>query len=110
MGSDAELVVLTMGLAIRDIAAIHFVEDDEYPPDFPAWVQRSSFELSDSNRLLSIWGKHLVTISNDPPNDSGPKGKGNGTGKGKNKGTSSRKKRNIQSPDNDAQGEEKQPP
>ena len=110
MGSDAELVVLTMGLAIRDMAAVHFVEDDEFPPDFPAWVQQSPFELSDLNWLMNVWGKHLVTISNDPPNDSGPKGKGNGAGKGKSKGTSRRKKQNIQFPENDTPGEEKQPP
>jgi hypothetical protein len=105
MGSDAELVVLSMGLAIRDMAAIHFIEDNEFPPDFPVWVQQSPFDLSDVNRLLTIWVKHLATISDDPPNDAPEKGKGNGTGKGKGKGkaASTRKKRNIQSIDNDTQ-------
>ena len=108
MGTDAELVVLSMGLAIRDMAAIHFIEDNEFPPDFPYWVQQSPFELSDVNRLMTVWGMHLATISDDPSNDAFEKGKGNGKGKGKSKAASTLKKWTIQSPDDDTQAE--QPP
>ena len=114
MGSDAELVVLSIGLAIRDFAAIHFIEDDEFPPDFPTWVQSSPFGIPDINRLMTVWSKHLVAISNNPPNDSDPKGKSKGKGrrkgKGKDKAADSDKKREIQSVDKDSQPEEKQPP
>lgn len=109
MGSDAELVVLSMGLAIRDMAAIHFVEDDDFPRDFPAWVRQSPFGLSEVNRLMNIWNKHLVTVTADPSNDSNSNGKDNIAGKGKSKTTGSRKKRDVQSLDNNTQVLENQP-
>ena len=65
MGHDAELVVLSIGLAIRDMAAIHFVEDDEFPSDFPHWVQQSPFGISDVNRLMDVWAQQLPKTSNN---------------------------------------------
>jgi hypothetical protein len=86
MGSDAQLVVLSIGLALRDISAIHFNEGDEYPEDVPEWAQQSSYNIEIANKLLNVWGNQLAVedSSGDEtavPIDSKGKGKAKVTGK-----------------------------
>lgn len=102
MGPDAELVVLSMGLAIRDMHAVQFVEGDEFPEDYPDWVRASPFGVSDANRLMEIWGKQLPAdkdLSDHSEEDVDPKGKGKAKASG-------RKKRKVEPPKDDAHEEE----
>ncbi|KAH9986044.1 hypothetical protein BJV77DRAFT_1071175 [Russula vinacea] len=57
MGADAELVVLSMGLALRDINAAHF--NEELPEDAPDWLKVSPLDINSAHRLSEIWGKQL---------------------------------------------------
>jgi hypothetical protein len=57
MGTDAELVILSMGLALRDIHAAHF--NEELPEDAPDWVKASWLDINDAHRLSEIWGQQL---------------------------------------------------
>jgi hypothetical protein len=75
MGSDAELVVLSMGLALRDISAVQFVEEDDFPEDFPNWVKSSPLSIVDGEGIMNIWREQLPT-EKDSVDDSDPKGKG----------------------------------
>jgi hypothetical protein len=74
MGSDAELVVLSMGLALWDISAAHFVEGDEFPDDFPEWVKVSPFGISDGEAIMGIWSDQLPA-EQDSADVADPKGK-----------------------------------
>jgi hypothetical protein len=77
MGSDAEFVVLSMGLALRDIFAAQFIEEDDDSNDCPNWVKSSPFVITDGEDLMYLWKKQLP-VKNDTANDSDPKGKGKG--------------------------------
>ncbi|KAH9984341.1 hypothetical protein BJV77DRAFT_1072222 [Russula vinacea] len=57
MGTDAELVVLSMGLAFQDITAAHF--NEELPEDAPSWLTGSPLEIDSAHRLSEIWGQQL---------------------------------------------------
>jgi hypothetical protein len=80
MGSDhAELTVLSLGLALRDIQAAHFFEDGEDAGDIPDWVQGSPYLIDDAQRLLNIWKRQLPAedgSGDETPVDVDPKGKG----------------------------------
>jgi hypothetical protein len=105
MGSDAELVVLSMGLAIRDMHAVHFVEGDKFLEDYPNWVQSSPFTVSNVNRLMDIWGKQLPAdkdVSDGVEEEVDPKGKGKAKASGC-------KKRKVDPPKNDSDEEETNP-
>jgi hypothetical protein len=84
MGSDAELVVLSMGLALRDISATHFVEDDDFPDDFPEWLKTSPFGISDGEAIMSLWNAQL-SAEEDSADVTDPKGKGKGKEKARNR-------------------------
>src|SRR5882757_1994037 len=61
MGSDAQLVILSIGLALRDISLVQFHEEGEiYAEDVPDWVKQSPHEFSTGQRLLTTWGQQLV--------------------------------------------------
>lgn len=77
MGSDAELVVLSMGLALRDIFAAQFIEEDDDSNDCPDWVKSSPLVITDGEDLMYLWKKQLP-VENDTADDSDPKGKGKG--------------------------------
>jgi hypothetical protein len=53
MGANAELVILSMGLALRDIPAAHF--NEELPKDAPDWVKESALDIGVAHRLTDIW-------------------------------------------------------
>jgi hypothetical protein len=85
MGSDAQLVVLSIGLALRDIEAVHFHEDGEvYPEDVPEWVKTSPYEIGTMERLLNTWAHQLDVTEeqeveesqNETPGHVDVKGKG----------------------------------
>ncbi|KAH9983734.1 hypothetical protein BJV77DRAFT_1072650 [Russula vinacea] len=57
MGADAELVILSMGLALQDINAAHF--NEELPEDAPDWLKVSPLDINSAHRLSEIWGKQL---------------------------------------------------
>jgi hypothetical protein len=75
MGSDAELVVLSMGLALRDMSAVQFVEEDNFPEDFPDWVKSSPLNITDGEGIMNIWREQLPAEKNFV-GDPDPKGKG----------------------------------
>jgi hypothetical protein len=111
MGSDAELVVLCIGLALRDVEAVQFQEGD-YPEEFPHWVQGSQFTLSDAEGLTTIWAKQLpeepeeprgLSQSDEEQDDLDIKGKG------REKDPSRHGKRKAKSSDNDARADERVP-
>jgi hypothetical protein len=87
VGVDAQFIVLCMGLALRDVAAVHFVEQDsEYAADMPEWVKASPWTIKDMHDIMELWGRQLED-GNVP---AGGKGKGKAkqpvvTGKGKRK-------------------------
>ena len=55
MGSDAKLVVLSMGLALCDIFVVQFVKEDDFPKDFPNWVKFSPLSIVDGEGIMNIW-------------------------------------------------------
>jgi hypothetical protein len=59
MGSDAELVVLSMGLALRDIFAAQFIEEDDDSNDCPDWIRSSPLRITDGEELMDLWKKQL---------------------------------------------------
>ena len=96
MGADAELVVLSMGLALWDIHAAHF--NEELPEDAPDWLKVSSLDINSAHRLSEIWGEQLHPAKHA----SKAKGKGNAkavSGLGKRKAP----------PNEDSQSEERIP-
>jgi hypothetical protein len=74
MGSDAELVVLSMGLALRDISAVQFLEEDE--TDCPDWIRSSPLRITDGEELMDLWKKQLPAEEKVSAEVSDPKGKG----------------------------------
>jgi hypothetical protein len=102
MGSDAELVVLSMGLALRDIFAAHFVEEDDDSNDCPDWVKSSPLVISDGEDLMYLWKKQLPAEIHTA-DDSDPKGKGKG------KATRLQNKRKGVSPVDNSSSEEEKP-
>jgi hypothetical protein len=106
MDSNAELVVLSMGLVLRDIYAVHFQEEDEYPEDMPVWVQCSPHNIDGMHRLLEVWGMQLPAEENsrdDRPVHVDPKGKGKG------KATGRLEKRKAKSAEEDSDTEQRPP-
>ena len=96
MGSDAEHVVLSVGLALRDISVVHFHEEGEdYAEDVPEWVKSSPLLISEADSLIDIWGKQLPR---DEPSDSSEDEDPNPKGKGKGKATGKCQKRKAKSP------------
>jgi hypothetical protein len=93
MGTDAELVVLSMGLAFRDITAAHF--NEELPEDAPSWLTGSPLEIDSAHRLSEIWGQQLQPAKRAMK----AKGKGKASGSGKRKAP----------PNEDSQSEERIP-
>ena len=55
----ASLVVLSMGLALRDITIVHFQDDYDFAEDVPDWVQSSPFIMQDAHKLLEVWKRQL---------------------------------------------------
>jgi hypothetical protein len=82
----AALVVLSMGLALRDIAMVHFHEDGDYADDVPDWVQSSPFHMQDAHKLLEIWKRQLpaedASEEEEPQDDIKGKGKATAAVKG----------------------------
>jgi hypothetical protein len=103
MGSDSELVVLSMGLALRDISAVHFVEGDDFPNDFPEWVKESPFVILDGERIMGIWSEQLPAEKHSADVED-PKGKKKAKA-GKNK----QQKRKTVTPVDESLIEETQP-
>ena len=55
-GEISELVVLAVGLALRDILAVQFQEEDEQlPEDMPSWVSTSPLKLKFLHKVLECW-------------------------------------------------------
>lgn len=75
MGSDVELIVLSMGLALHDIFAVQFFEDEDYSIDRPNWVKSSPLGITDAEELMDLWRKQLPA-EKDSVDDSDLKGKG----------------------------------
>jgi hypothetical protein len=99
MGSDAQLVVLSIGLALRDIEAVHFHEDGEiYPEDVPEWVKTSPYEIGTSERLLHTWAQQLEVAEEQEERNETP-GRVDVKGKGKAKETGRGGKRKAKTSD-----------
>jgi hypothetical protein len=105
MGSDAELVVLSMGLALRDMSAVQFVEEEDFPEDFPDWVKSSPFGIMDAEKIMNLWLEQLPAEDNFV-DDNNPKGKG----KSKAKSSARHGKRKVGLPVNNSPTEETRPP
>ena len=88
MGSDyAKLTVLSIGLALRDMAAAHFLEEDEDIEGVPDWVKASPFHMGDVQSLMRAWAKQLPVMDESLVGVD-PKGKG----KAKETGNSGKRK------------------
>ena len=74
MGSDAKLVVLSMGLALHNISAMQFVEDDNFSEDFSDRVKFFSLGIADGEDIMNIWREQLP-IKKDFVDNFEPKGK-----------------------------------
>jgi hypothetical protein len=101
MGSDAELVVLSMGLALRDIFVVQFIEEGD-SKDYPDEVKHSPLNISDAEDLMEIWKKRLPA-EKDSASDS------DGKGKGKEKVTRAANKRKGVPPLDDSSSEKEKP-
>ena len=94
MGSDAGLVILSVGLALRDIARVHFHEDDEEYADIVSdHIKGSPLHMNDAHRLSEIWSQQLPV--QDHSSDEGQehvnsKGKAKAKAGRKRKATSSK--------------------
>lgn len=95
----ASLVILSMGLALRDIAIVHFREDGDPADDVPDWVQSSPFNMQDAHKLLEIWKRQLP--AEGASQDEEPQGDIKGKGKGKARAIGNRGKRRAKSPISD---------
>jgi hypothetical protein len=93
MGEQAELVVLCMGLALRDVAAVNFSKPGtERPADQPEWVRNSPWEVDYIHEVLDEWVKQLDAAGEESSSheDGGnKKGKGKATAKKGKKRTNS---------------------
>jgi hypothetical protein len=94
MGESAELVVLCMGLAFRDVEAAAFIEEGQsLPEDMPTWVRDSPLKTFDMDNVMGIWAKQLDGDGDQDENENETeaevKGKGKGKGKGKKREPSS---------------------
>jgi hypothetical protein len=85
MSSDqAELVVLSIGLTLRDISAVQFLEGDE--EDIPEWVQQSPYNIEQAHTLLEVWSHQLPAEDSSGDESSvvpEPKGKGKAKARGR---------------------------
>jgi hypothetical protein len=95
MGEPAELVVLCMGLALRDVAAVVSSNPDtERPADEPEWVRNSPWEVDYIDEVLDEWVKQLDTAGEE---SSSHEDKGNSKGKGKANAKNGKKRTNSAS-------------
>lgn len=105
----ALLVILAMGLALRDIHAIHFVEDGQPDPeDMPTWVGGSPLKVEQIHKVMETWGNQLgpVEYEEEDREEGGSKRKtrsAKGEGKAKGKG------KEIDNDEGDGSGEEGPP-
>jgi hypothetical protein len=99
---DAELTILSIGLALRDMEAAHFLEEGEDAEDVPDWVKTSPFVMNDMQKLLEVWERQLPA-EDETPVDVDPKGKG------KAKATGDSGKRKAKSSDEVPDTEERRP-
>jgi hypothetical protein len=84
MGHEAQFVVLCMGLALRDVAAVEFQEPGTpYPADMPEWVKASPWKTKDMHDVLEEWAKQLEEEDIEEDNNVGGSPKGKGKGKAK---------------------------
>jgi hypothetical protein len=106
MDEIAQFVVLCMGLALRDICAIHFVESpSEYPADMPEWVKASPWTIDDMHNVMELWGMQLQGA----PHDNAPahgRNMGDNGGKGRKPAGSDKGKRKAAELAPDADGDE----
>jgi hypothetical protein len=90
MSSDqAELVVLSIGLTLRDIAAVQFIEGDE--EDVPEWVQHSPYNMEQAHKLLEVWSQQLP-VEDSSGEESSVAPEPTGKGKAKARGRSGKRK------------------
>jgi hypothetical protein len=91
-GETALLIILAMGLALRDIHAIHFQGDGQPDPkDMPAWVSSSPITVQQMHKVMETWGNQLGPVEFEENNGEGSgkrktrgsKGKVDAKGKGK---------------------------
>lgn len=83
MGQDAQFVVLCMGLALRDVSATHFTDEEEgavVAGDLPPWVKMSPWKMADIHEVMEVWGQQLGEDDMDVESSDEDKG-----GKGKKK-------------------------
>jgi hypothetical protein len=93
---QAILVVLTIGLFIRDISASHFYEGDG--DHLPHWVRDTPLRLSHSNSLLLNWKKQLARSDESFPDEPEEDSKGKGKAKARPKSGKRRAKSPIPEP------------
>jgi hypothetical protein len=59
LGLTAQFVVLSMGMALREVARVQFMEEDEMPEDMPKWVKNSPWTMEDMDKVMDVWVKQL---------------------------------------------------
>ena len=77
--ASGELIILAMGLALREVERVQFIEPgQDFPGDMPAWVRNSPWEISDILSVVEIWETAIPEESGgeDQQVDADPKGKG----------------------------------
>jgi hypothetical protein len=96
----ALLVVLAMGLALRDLHAVNFQQNDgPDPEDMPTWVSGSPLKIEHIHKVLELWATQLEPVEYENGDGggngdlrskrrtrSGAKGSDKGKGKGRDKG------------------------
>jgi hypothetical protein len=94
LGNEAQFIVLGVGLAYRDISAVHFREDGvDDQEDMPQWVMDTKWQLKDIIDILDAWELQLDSHDGETRDEAVE-------GKGKDKG----KRRKTEGDENDDSG------
>jgi hypothetical protein len=114
MGMEpASLVMLAMGLALRDVYAAHIREDGKADPeDMPSWVSGSPLKVEQIQKVMEKWATQLGPVEYEDEDEEGGRRKTRGSEKrkesGKGKGKEKEKEKESDGQSDDA-GEDKRP-
>ena len=106
----SKLVVLAVGLALRDILAVQFQEDDEEPPeDMPSWMSTSPLKLSFLHKVLDSWEIHLKKGEEDEASAEEPTRGRTRSGQKEKKKEKAKQKSKEMSSDSNKDGNDQRP-
>jgi hypothetical protein len=95
---QAILVVLSIGLALREIHTVHFLDPDgDARDDLPQWILKSPHSLTHSNKLLHTWKRQLAVVHETSESECDSKSKG----KSKVKSMSGKRRAKSPTPEDD---------